>query len=376
MTWKEKNEEKYLATFPYPYMNGYLHLGHAFTISKTEFQSRYQRQRGKNSLFPQGFHCTGMPIQAAANRLKAEISSGKTRSEQPKVEPQPAPVEEEKKEEVPKGGKKGKAKPGEKKPAGPKVEKVPPTQYEILMQLGIDEADIPSFQDPVKWLTFFPPKGRDDLQLFGLGCDWRRSFITTSVNKYYDSFIRWQMHTLKEKAKIIYGKKYTIFSELDGQPCADHDRSKGEGVGPQEYTAIKIKLLEYPEPLQKFAGKDVFLVAATLRPETMYGQTNCYVLPEGEYGVYEMLNNEYFVCSARAARNFAFQDMTKESQKYPCLAKVTGQELIGKALSAPLSAYEKVYALPMTTISMVKGTGIVTSVPSDSPDDWAALRDL
>jgi len=40
------------------------------------------------------------------------------------------------------------------------------------------------------------------------------------------------METLKEKGKIIYGKKYTIFSELDNQPCADHDRSKGEGVGP------------------------------------------------------------------------------------------------------------------------------------------------
>lgn len=30
----------------------------------------------------------------------------------------------------------------------------------------------------------------------------------------------------------------------------------------------------------------------------------------------------------------------------------------------------------MLTISMTKGTGIVTSVPSDSPDDYAALRDL
>ena len=30
----------------------------------------------------------------------------------------------------------------------------------------------------------------------------------------------------------------------------------------------------------------------------------------------------------------------------------------------------------MQTISMAKGTGVVTSVPSDSPDDWAALRDL
>lgn len=35
-----------------------------------------------------------------------------------------------------------------------------------------------------------------------------------------------------------------------------------------------------------------------------------------------------------------------------------------------------IYALPMLTIKEDKGTGIVTSVPSDSPDDYAALVDL
>jgi len=50
--------------------------------------------------------------------------------------------------------------------------------------------------------------------------------------------------------------------------------------------------------------------------------------------------------------------------------------LIGIPLKAPLTPYEKVFSLPMMTISMGKGTGIVTSVPSDSPDDWAALRDI
>jgi len=35
-----------------------------------------------------------------------------------------------------------------------------------------------------------------------------------------------------------------------------------------------------------------------------------------------------------------------------------------------------IYALPMLTIKEDKGTGIVTSVPSDSPDDYAALMDL
>lgn len=182
---------------------------------------------------------------------------------------------------------------------------------------------------------------------------------------------------MKAADKVKFGKRYTIYSEVDGQPCADHDRSKGEGVGPQEYTLIKIKCLELPESMkEKFSGKNVYLVAATLRPETMYGQTNCYVLAEGEYGVFEMKNDEYFVCSQRSARNLAFQEMTKEFGKYPCLHNVKGQELIGLPLSAPLTKYEVVYALPMQTISMSKGTGIVTSVPSDSPDDWAALRDL
>lgn len=35
-----------------------------------------------------------------------------------------------------------------------------------------------------------------------------------------------------------------MFSPLDGQPCADHDRASGEGVGPQEYTLIKMEALE------------------------------------------------------------------------------------------------------------------------------------
>ena len=70
---------------------------------------------------------------------------------------------------------------------------------------------------------------------------------------------------------------------------------------------IKLRCLELPKSMvEKFEGRTVFLVAATLRPETMYGQTNCYVLPEGKYGVFEMKNNELFICSQRSARNMAF----------------------------------------------------------------------
>ena len=54
---------KWFGNFPFPYMNGSLHLGHAFTVSKIEFAAGFQRMLGKRVLFPHGFHCTGMPIK-------------------------------------------------------------------------------------------------------------------------------------------------------------------------------------------------------------------------------------------------------------------------------------------------------------------------
>jgi leucyl-tRNA synthetase len=47
-------------------MNGSLHLGHAFTLTKIEFLTRYERMQGKRVLFPLGFHCTGMPIKVTS----------------------------------------------------------------------------------------------------------------------------------------------------------------------------------------------------------------------------------------------------------------------------------------------------------------------
>ena len=52
----------------------------------------------------------------------------------------------------------------------------------------------------------------------------------------------------------------------------------------------------------------------------------------------------------------------------PCTQSVTERYVI--------SRYATIYTLPMMTIKENKGTGVVTSVPSDAPDDFAALRDV
>ena len=474
---------KFMVTFPYPYMNGKLHLGHAFSLSKAEFAAAFQRMLGKKALFPFAFHCTGMPIQAAAFKLRKEYELyGKPLPNFPPSPPEVVTMDAENgavtigwKAPTCTGGKKltgftiyvragppetseyvkfstvdaagcapgaqfdttvtgltvgqniafivetivegaspvkskplaksedgkhtlsllapkkddkkeksGGGKPAPGKPAAKIVAKTGGmmTQWDILISMGMSPDDCLPFVDPIHWLKFFPPLGKQDLIKFGACIDWRRSFITTDYNPYYDSFVRWQFHKLRAHGDFIaFGKRPSIFSEADGQPCMDHDRDKGEGVCPQEYTALKIKVLEpFPEALAPLAGKTVYCLAATLRPETMCGQTNVWILSEGEYGAFAAAGNQVYICAARAARNMSFQGIfpgdALKGEKLECLMTLKGSSLIGARCSAPSTKYEAIYMLPLTTISMVKGTAIVTSVPSDSPDDYAAFMDL
>ena len=367
-----KNKKKYLITFPYPYMNGRLHLGHAFSLSKAEFQSRYQRLQGKNVLFPFGFHCTGMPIAAAAKRVAKEFK------EDPDTVAHIREKMEKKKEEAKKNKEDKKGKKDKKDEKSEKEKKAPMTQVEILKEVGVADEDLHKFAEPEFWLEYFPPYAKADLEKLGINADFRRSFITTEKQKYYDKFVQWHMLKLKQHDFVAFGKRNAIFSMSEDQPCADHDRSCGEGLGPQEYTLIKLKLLDgdrVPASVKKLLSenKNIYLVAATLRPETMYGQTNCYILPKGEYGFYEMANGEIYVTSEHAILNMAYQEKTKIPKKAEPLLKIKGEELIGVKISAPLSVHKEVYLFPMETISMSKGTGIVTSVPSDSPDDYINL---
>ncbi|KAG6877276.1 hypothetical protein C0993_008924, partial [Termitomyces sp. T159_Od127] len=374
---------KWFGNFPFPYMNGSLHLGHAFTISKIEFAAGYQRMLGKRVLFPHGFHVTGMPIKASSDKIVREIELFGPDFERFEEVTAKLAAEEAEKEEAEAAAvidgivDKSKAKKGKlaAKSTGHTY------QFQIMESIGIPRAEIKKFADPYHWLTVFPPIAIEDNNAFGARIDWRRSFITTDANPYYDSFVRWQVNKLHQLGKIKFGERYTIYSPKDGQPCMDHDRSDGEGIGPQEYTGIKMEVLEWSTAAKeaiesKVGGRKVFLVAATLRPETMYGQTNCYVGTSLKYGVFAINDKEAFVCTYRAARNMTFQGISTPRGEISQLLEITGDKLIGTKINAPFSLNPEVYVLPMDNVLATKGTGVVTSVPSDSPDDCQTLYDL
>lgn len=404
----DKNKPKYMITFPYPYMNGRLHLGHGFSFSKCEFAARFQRMKGKNVLWGFGLHVTGTPIAACAQKLRNEMAKygnppqfPRPLTEEEQEEAAKKKAEEQKSEAASKDLSKHKGKRG-------KVA-VGKFQWQIMQGMGIPDAEIPSFADPMKWLNFFPPLALRDTRHMGCHIDYRRSFITTDVNPYYDSFIRWQFEILHSKGYLGFGERYCIYTTVDKQPCADHDRASGEGVPPQEYIVVKLEvknakqLPAFAEFADKIGDKRVILPGATLRAETVVGQTNCWVSPNVTYKAYEVIpilspselrrrgknpeaivpvegaKPEIFMTTSRCAHNLAYQNYSvsgiTRGEPEP-LFEVEGDQLIGTPVAAPYAPFETIYALPMATISDTKGTAIVMSVPSDSPDDWINFTTL
>ncbi|KAI8954138.1 leucyl-tRNA synthetase [Xylaria longipes] len=374
----EPKPPKFFATMAYPYMNGTLHAGHAFTWSKVEFMTGFARMQGQRALFPQGYHCTGMPIKAAADKLKRESEMfGQNFENAPSAELEQLSIAE-----APSASKTDISKfSGSKSKAAAKSGKAK-YQYEIMLSLGIPIEEIHKFADPYHWLQVFPQLCEADLRRVGARVDWRRSFVTTDANPFYDSFVSWQMNNLKALKKIKFGKRFTVYSPKDGQACLDHDRSSGEGIAVQEYVALKLKTLQWCDKAQEIigdkipAGANVYFIPATLRPETMYGQARRLTMASFEYRKRE---EKMSISSAVNAllEMMAFQDIFSAWGEYHQVVGLKGSDVVGTIVHAPLSIHEKgIRILPMSTVKPTKGTGVVTCVPSDSPDDYATTLDL
>jgi leucyl-tRNA synthetase len=215
----DPKREKKMVTFPFPYMNGPLHVGHTFTASRVDAYARFKRMQGYNVLWPWSWHWTGQPLLGASQRV--------ARGDEAYIR--------------------------------------------VLREVdGVPEAELQKFVDPYYMAQYYTNEGRLAVKSVGFSVDWRREF--TTVMPTFQKFIEWQYKNLKEKGYVTRGTHPVVWCPKDKSPTGDHDRQSGEGVTPEEYTLIKYQLDE-----------KTFLPAATFRPETIYGITNMWINPDFTY---------------------------------------------------------------------------------------------
>jgi len=310
-----QGKKKVFVTFPFPYMNGPLHIGHCFTATRVDIYARFKRMQGYNVLFPWAWHWTGESIPGMSYRLSQ--------------------------------GDEG-------------------VRKAFLEIDGVPEKEVERFVDPEYLASYYTRVSREAVKDTGFSIDWRREFRT--VDPGFKKFIEWQYLRLRELGYVVQGTHPVVWCSHDLSPTGDHDRMEGEGVAPEEFNLLKFEV-EEPGAEDQPTIKKKFLVCGTLRPETIYGVTNIWVNPAGKY-VEADVDGETWIVSRSAATR-----LSEQLHKVKVDDELDGSELVGMTAKAQVTG-KSVPVLPATLVDTELVTGVVMSVPAHAPYDYQGLVDV
>lgn len=309
----DQEMKKIFITSPYPYPTGPLHIGHGRSFINGDIFARYYRAKGYNVLYPMAFHITGTPVLAISASLERKDS---------KI-----------------------------------IERM--RNYISLHTKDDKEVQgiLESFVDPWNVVNYFSKSIEIDFKSIGMSIDWRRKF--TTGDKVYNKFIEWQYFHLKNKEYIEKGEYPILYCPRDENAVGEDDISSGDelDLNINEFICIK-----YPY-------EDGYLVASTLRPETIYGVTNIWINPKGDY-VKTTVNGETWIISEEAVYLLRHQN-----KNIVVIDKFKGSELIGRK-AKDVYELKEILILPGDFVDTSTATGIVYSVPAHAPYDYIALLDL
>jgi leucyl-tRNA synthetase len=297
---------KFYALNAYPGPSGFLHVGHLRGYLYADALHRYHRMLGESVLFPFGIHASGLPAVTWAQRVKDRD----------------------------------------------------PALTQQLKDAGIPENEWGRLEDPEYAARFLGESYRAVLRSIGVLVD-ETTYLTT-VDEDYRAFIRWQFRALERSRVIVRGAYTASVCPVCGPVAVDPsetDLSSGGDAEILRFTTVPFRLDD---------GR--FLLAATLRPETVYGVTNLWFAP-GETLVVWHHGGQSFLLARPGAERLVEQHGGHLGHEVP------GAELVGREVEVPLRG-TKVPILESSIVTPTVGTGVVMSVPAHAPADAVALRSL
>ncbi|HUK93324.1 MAG TPA: leucine--tRNA ligase, partial [Methanomicrobiales archaeon] len=168
-------KEKYYLNVAFPYPSGAMHVGHGRTYTVPDIVARFWRMRGRQVLFPMGFHVTGTPVIGISKRI---------------------------------------ARKDEK------------TVWLYRDLYGVPQDVLDTFTDPMVIVRYFAGEYERIMRSLGLSIDWRRRFIT--VDPQYSKYIEWQYKHLHALGHVVKGVHPVKYCPQCDNPVGDHDLLEGD----------------------------------------------------------------------------------------------------------------------------------------------------
>ncbi|MGI0070761.1 MAG: class I tRNA ligase family protein [Thermoplasmata archaeon] len=303
---RDAGRRKFYALVAYPGASGFLHVGHLRALAYADALHRFHRALGESVLFPFGLHASGLPAVTWAQRVR---------------EREPAVVA-------------------------------------LLEAAGVPPAVWAALEEPEGAARFLGDEYRRALRRIGALVD-EGTYLTTEDDDYH-RFVQWQLRRLHDVGLVVQGTYFASVCPVCGPVAVDPsetDLSSGGAAEIVRYATVPFHLED---------GR--ILLAATLRPETVYGVSNLWLAPQEELVVWHHGPQEFLVARSGAER------LVEQHGGHVGHAVRAG-DLLGKTVRVPLVGA----SVPIVGSGLVDpeiGTGVVMSVPAHSPADAAALADL
>ena len=297
---------KFFLIFAYPGTSGFMHIGHMRGYSLADALVRYHRMKGEVVFFPGGAHASGLPAVTFAA----------------------------------------------------KVARRDPDTLESLRAMRLDDAAIRDLEVPENAARFLGEAYWATWERFGMVMD-RTAYVTT-IDPDYQQFIRWQFARLSRLGYLRQKSYFAPYCPRSGPVSVDPsetDISQGGSAEVVTYTLVPFALPD---------GRR--LLAATLRPETVFGVTNLWVAP-GETLVEWKHHGHVDLLSLPALAKVLDQWGGEAGKEIPATAFLADR-VTNPWVPHPLAILES------RLVDPGRGTGIVMSVPAHAPVDWVALEGL
>ncbi|EQD42086.1 Leucyl-Trna Synthetase, partial [mine drainage metagenome] len=227
-----------------------------------------------------------------------------------------------------------------------KIRNGDPATVAQLVDRGVSPETMVALQEPEAAARYL---GHEYLRVLGrLGALVDRSSYVTTVDDDYRAFIRWQFGVLREAGALVQGAYLAAVCPVCGPVAVDPsetDLSAGGDAETIRFTAI-------PFPLDD--GR--VLLAATLRPETLFGVTNLWVAPGGTLVDWHRGERTYLLAREGAERMV-------EQHGGHLGHEVAVADLVGRRARVPLCD-RPVPILASRLVDPAIGTGVVMSVPA------------
>lgn len=307
----DPKRKKFFITVPWPYTNSSLHVGHGRTYTTADIIARYKRLAGYNVLFPMAFHQSGTPILAISERIRR----------------------------------------GD--------ERILQQYRDTLKEYERDEdieKRLEEFKEPQNIASYFSDRIVKDFTSLGYSIDWRARF--TSGDPFYQEFVKWQFRKLNSLGLIKNGEYPVLYSINDRNAVGEDDISDGD--------VDKVTIEEFTGVI--FRGEEFSIIAASLRPETVYGITNLWIAENCNYVKFKM-NGKTFVVSEEALEKMQYQHQNLER-----IGPVSDSDILSAEFETPLE-HRKIRAYQSSFVDPDNGTGIVYSVPGHAVWDYMAIKD-